>query len=138
MEMLSKIHIAVEGAIAVGKTTLLPKLHSVIASHNIDIDLVLEPVDKWVKCEGKNENWNLLDMMYKDLKTYAATFQMAAAISKIQSLQDASKPCQLVERTLLCQEKVFIPLWSKVTFSWNWIRACLHTFLKWSENMTVL
>ena len=40
MEMLSKIHIAVEGAIAVGKTTLLPKLHSVIASHNIDIDLV--------------------------------------------------------------------------------------------------
>ena len=86
--MLSKIHIAVEGAVAVGKTTLLPKLHSVIASHNIDIDLVLEPVDKWVKWEGENENWKLLDMMYKDPKTYAATFQMAAAISKIQSLQD--------------------------------------------------
>ena len=110
MEMLSKIHIAVEGAVAVGKTTLLPKLHSFIASHNADIDLVLEPVDKWVKWEGKNENWNLLDMMYKDPKKYAATFQMAAAISKIQSLQDATKPCQLVERTLLCQEKVFIPL----------------------------
>ena len=43
--MLSKIHVTVEGAVAVGKTTLLPKLHSVIASHNIDIDLVLEPVD---------------------------------------------------------------------------------------------
>ena len=108
--MLSKIHIAVEGAVAVGKTTLLPKLHSVIASHNIDIDLVLKPVDKWVKWEGKNENWNLLNMMYKDPKRYAATFQMATAISKIQSLQDAAKPCQLVERTLLCQEKVFIPL----------------------------
>ena len=114
--MLSKIHIAVEGAIAVGKTTLLPKLHSVIASHNNDIDLVLEPVDKWVKWEGKNENWNLLDMMFKDPKTYAAAFQMAAAISKIQSLQDAPKPCRLVERTLLCQEKVFIPLLVKNDF----------------------
>ena len=49
-------------------------------------------------------------MMYKDPKRYAATFQMAAAISKIQSLQNAAKPCRLVERTLLCQEKVFIPL----------------------------
>ena len=108
--MLSKIHVTVEGAVAVGKKTLLPKLHSVIASHNIDIDLVLEPVEKWVKWEGKNENWNLLDMMYKDPKRYAATLQMAAAISKIQLLQDAAKPCRLVERTLLCQEKVFIPL----------------------------
>ena len=63
--MLRKMHIAVEGTVAVGKTTLLPKLHSVIASHNIDIDLVLEPVDKWVNWEGENESWNLLDMMYK-------------------------------------------------------------------------
>ena len=54
--MLSKLHIVVEGAVAVGKTTLLPKLHSIIASHNIDIDLVLEPVDKWIQWEGKNEN----------------------------------------------------------------------------------
>ena len=36
------MHIAVEGTVAVGKTTLLPKLHSVFASHNIDIDLVSE------------------------------------------------------------------------------------------------
>ena len=68
MDMLSKMHIAVEGAIAVGKTTLLPKLHSVFASHNIDIDLVLKPIDKWVNWEGKNESWNLLDMMYKNPK----------------------------------------------------------------------
>ena len=110
MDMLSKMHIAVEDAVAIGKTTLLPKLHSVFASHNIDIDLVLEPVDKWVNWEGKNESWNLLDMMYKNPKKFASTFQMAAAISKIQSLQDASKPYRLVERTLLCREKVFIPL----------------------------
>ena len=110
MDMLSKMHIAVEGTIAVGKTTLLPKLHSVFASHNIVIDLVWEPVDKWVNWEGKNESWNLLDMMYKNPKKFASTFQMAAAISKIQSLQDASKLYRLVERTLLCREKVFIPL----------------------------
>ena len=110
MDMLSKMHIAVEDAVAVGKTTLLPKLHSVFASHNIDIDLVLEPVDKWVNWEGKNESWNLLDMMYKNQKKFASSFQMADAISKIQSLQDASKPYRLVERTLLCQEKVFNPM----------------------------
>ena len=114
--MLSKLNIAVEGTVAVGKTTLLPNFHSVIASHNIDIDLVLEPVDIWVHWEGKHENWNLLDMMYKDPNKYAATFQMAAAISKIQLLQDATKPCRLVERTLLCQEKVFIPLLVKKWF----------------------
>ena len=107
--MLSKLHIAVKGAVAVGKTMLLPKLHSIIASHNIDIDLVLEPVDKWIQWEGK-KNWNLLEMMYKNPQKYAATFQMAAAISKIQSLQDTTKPYRLVERTLLCQEKVCIPL----------------------------
>ena len=108
--MLSKLHIAIEGAVAVGKTTMLPKLHSFIASHDIDIDLVLEPVDKWIRWEGENENWNLLEMMYKNPQNYAAKFQMAAAISKIQSLQDATKLYRLVERTLLCQEKVFIPL----------------------------
>ena len=63
-----------EGAVAVSKTTLLPKLHSVIASHNIDIDLVLEPVDKWVQWAGKHKSWNLLDMMYKDPKKFAATY----------------------------------------------------------------
>ena len=114
--MLSKLHIAIEGAVAVGKTTMLPKLHSFIASHDIDIDLVLEPVDKWIRWEGENENWNLLEMMYKNPQKYGATFQMAAAISKIQSLQDATKPCRLVERTLLCQEKVFIPLLVKKWF----------------------
>ena len=46
--MLSKIHIAVEGAVAVGKSTLLPKLHEVFLAKGMDIDLVLELVDKWV------------------------------------------------------------------------------------------
>ena len=41
---------------------------------------------------------------------------MAAAISKIQSLNDSSKPAKLVERTLRCQEKVFIPLLIKNGF----------------------
>ena len=52
--MLSKIHIAVEGAVAVGKSTLLPKLHAVFLAKGIDIDLVLKPVDNWVNWEGQN------------------------------------------------------------------------------------
>ena len=109
--MLSKIHIAVEGAVAVGKSTLLPKLHAVFLAKGIDIDLVLEPVDKWVNWEGQNnKSWNLLELMYQNPEKYASRFQMAAAISKIQSLSDSPKPAKLVERTLRCQEKVFIPL----------------------------
>ena len=109
--MLSKIHIAVEGAVAVGKPTLLPKLHAVFLAKGIDIDLVLEPVDKWVNWEGQNnKSWNLLELMYQNPEKYASRFQMAAAISKIQSLSDSPKPAKLVERTLQCQEKVFIPL----------------------------
>ena len=48
--------------------------------------------------------------MYQNPEKYALRFQMAAAISKIQSLSDSPKPAKLVERTLRCQEKVFIPL----------------------------
>ena len=109
--MFSKIHIAVEGAVAVGKSTLLPKLHAVFLAKDIDIDLVLEPVDKWVNWEGQNnKSWNLLELMYQNPEKYASRFQMAATISKIQSLSDSPKPAKLVERTLQCQEKVFIPL----------------------------
>ena len=108
--MLSKIHIAVEGAVAVGKSTLLPKLHEVFLAKGMDIDLVLELVDKWVNWEGQNnKSWNLLENTQKYGK-YASRFQMAAAISKIQSLSDSPKPAKLVEHTLRCQEKVFIPL----------------------------
>ena len=109
--MLSKIHIAVEGAVAVGKSTLLPKLHAVFLANGIDVDLVLEPGDKWVNWEGQNNtSWNLLELMYHHPEKYASRFQMAAAISKIQSLNDSSGPAKLVERTLRCQERVFIPL----------------------------
>ena len=109
--MFSKIHIALEGAVAVGKSTLLPKLHAVFLAKGMDIDLVLEPVDKWVNWEGQNnKSWNLLELMYQNLEKYASRFQIAAAISKIQSLSNSPKPAKLVERTLRCQEKVFIPL----------------------------
>ena len=70
--MFSKIHIAVEGAVAVGKSTLLPKLHAVFLAKGTDIDLVLEPVDKWVNWEGQNNrSWNLLELMYQNPGKYA-------------------------------------------------------------------
>ena len=70
--MFSKIHIAIEGAVAVGKSTLLPKLHAVFLKNGINLDLVLEPVDKWVNWEGPNsESWNLLELMYQNTEKYA-------------------------------------------------------------------
>ena len=130
-KMLSKIHIAVEGAVAVGKSTLLPKLHAVFLAKGMDMDLVLEPVDKWVNWEGQNnKSWNLLELMYQDPNKYAFRFQMAAAISKIQSLSDSPKPAKLVERTLRCQEKVFIPLLVQNGFLNNLDRSLLCNFFK--------
>ena len=129
--MFSKIHIAIEGAVAVGKSTLLPKLHAVFLAKGIDIDLVLEPVDKWVSWEGPNsESWNLLELMYQNTEKYAFRFQMAAAISKIQSLNDSPKPAKLVERTLRCQENVFIPLLVKNGFLNGLDQSLLANFFK--------
>ena len=129
--MLSKVHIAIEGAVAVGKSTLLPKLHRVFQEKGIDLDLVLEPVDKWVNWEGPNgQSWNLLELMYQNTGKYAFRFQMAAAISKIQSLNDSSKPAKLVERTLRCQEKVFIPLLIKNGFLNDLDQSLLANFFE--------
>ena len=127
--MFSKLHIAIEGAVAVGKSTLLPKLHAVFLAKGIDIDLVLEPVDRWVNWEGpNNKSWNLLELMYQNTEKYAFRFQMAAAISKIQSLSNSPKPAKLVERTLRCQEKVFIPLLVQNGFLNNLDQSLLCNF----------
>ena len=127
--MFSKIHISVEGAVAVGKSTLLPKLHAVFLAKGTDIDLVLEPVDKWVNWEGQNnKSWNLLELMYQNPGKYACRFQMAAAISNIQSLSNLPKPAKLVERTLRCQEKVFIPLLVQNSFLQELDQSLLWNF----------
>ena len=59
---------------------------------------------------------------------------MTAAISKIQSLQDTSKPYRLVERTLLCQEKVFIPLLVKNNFLTELEQSLLEHFFTMVKN----
>ena len=127
--MFSKIHIAIEGAVAVGKSTLLPKLRAVFLAKGMDIDLVLEPVDRWVNWEGQNnKSWNLLELMYQNTEKYAFRFQMAATISKIQSLSNSPNPAKLVERTLRCQEKVFIPLLVQNGFLNNLDQSLLCAF----------
>ena len=59
---------------------------------------------------------------------------MAAAISKIQSLNDSPKPAKLVERTLQCQEKVFIPLLIQNGFLNGLDQSLLANFFKMVRN----
>ena len=40
--MLSKLHVAVEGAVAVGKSTLLPKLHEIFLAEIPSLKMDLE------------------------------------------------------------------------------------------------
>ena len=141
--MLSKLHVAIEGAVAVGKSTLLPKLHEVFLAElpNIKMDLVPEPVDRWVDWKGTNpegSSWNLLELMYQNPEENAARFQIAAAISKIQSLNDSPGPAKIVERTLLCQEKVFIPLLIKNGFLSGLDQSILEQFFHMTRSMTGL
>ena len=139
--MLSKLHVAVEGAVAVGKSTLLPKLHEIFLANNIEIDLVPEPGDRWVDWKGTNPDdgsWNLLELMYQHPEENASRFQMAAAISKIQSLNDSPGPAKLVERTLLCQQKVFIPLLIKNGYLSELDQSILEQFFQMTRGMTGL
>ena len=76
--------------------------------------------------------------MYQHPEENAARFQMAAAISKIQSLNDSPGPAKLVERTLLCQEKVFIPLLIKNGYLSGLDQSILEQFFHMIRDMTGL
>jgi deoxyadenosine/deoxycytidine kinase len=107
-ELANDVHICIEGLIGVGKTTILKILSEQLENElKTEVKIFTEPLDKWV--EFGEHKLNLLDLMYKDPKKYGFPFQTVAYSSKINQLAGKTG-IRLVERSLLAQSKVFIPI----------------------------
>ncbi|KAL4713936.1 hypothetical protein ACJJTC_015590 [Scirpophaga incertulas] len=90
----------VEGNIGSGKTTFLEHFHQFE-----DITLLTEPVDEWRNLKG----WNLLDLMYKDPKKWAMTFQSYVSLTMLNMHRKAiPTPVKLMERSIFSARYCFV------------------------------
>lgn len=104
------IVISIDGNIGAGKSTLLTaikdKLPQVVVIH--------EPVDTWTSLKNK-EGKNLLELFYEDKKRWAYTFQNAAILTRLRTIELALQeplsegkiPVYLCERSVLTDRFVF-------------------------------
>ena len=93
-----------EGNIGAGKSTFLD-----IVRKNLDIDVILEPTDKWQKIGASG---NLLELFYNDTPRWAYTFQSYAFVSRVQALYErelhsTSGTMHLLERSVYCDRYCF-------------------------------
>lgn len=105
------LHIAIEGGIGAGKTTLLDAVVQEFKSFGIDFTGVPEPIEDWT-CYGP-DGQDLLALMYDDPHKYSYLFQVMAMTTKFSQIGPMlwkDKGHLLVERTLMAQQNVFIPL----------------------------
>lgn len=100
-------HVCVEGGIGSGKTTLIRALQANLLTSNINSNIFPEPINIWTAYGS--ERINLLKNMYNDPSEHAFKFQTVAAISRLTQLRDMSG-LSIVERSILSQKKVFVPL----------------------------
>jgi len=101
---MENIHIAIEGNIGVGKTSFC-ELFAKTFPH---ITVCPEPISQW-KSFGSNKI-NLLELYYSDPQKFAYDFQHVALITKLEQLLPFKNCPKLVERSILAQSNVFIPL----------------------------
>jgi deoxyadenosine/deoxycytidine kinase len=99
--------VCIEGNIGSGKSTLLTGLQI----HGFKA--LLEPLDEW-DTYRTNEG-SLLELLYKDPRRYAFTFQMMCLWTRAKALKEAIDECihdgtrvLIVERSLLTSSKVFV------------------------------
>jgi deoxyadenosine/deoxycytidine kinase len=93
--------ILVEGNIGVGKTTLIN-----IFSQEKDVEIALEPVDKWQNLNGIN----LFQRYYKEPNKFFATFQSYVFLTQWQQLKNlkTEKPIIFIERSPFSAKNCFM------------------------------
>ena len=82
--------IYIEGNIGTGKSTFIEKLQSYLNKFDatqLNVKLVLEPVDEWLKTED-SDGQNILQKFYGNQEKWAFTFQMNSFISRVKKIQD--------------------------------------------------
>lgn len=113
------IKVYIEGGIASGKSTFVELLKDFIHefyNQHLDVKLVQEPVDEWMKtCDSDGKN--ILSKFYGDQDRWAFTFQMNSFISrahKIQCVIDEidnnnkhKDPVNRLKPALICERSVY-------------------------------
>lgn len=82
--------IYIEGNIGTGKSTFIEKLQSYLnkfVDTQLNVKLVLEPVDEWLKTED-SDGQNILQKFYGNQEKWAFTFQMNSFISRVKKIHD--------------------------------------------------
>lgn len=91
--------VLVEGNIGVGKSTLLNYFR-----HFDDVEIVAEPIEKWQNLNGSN----LLDLVYRDAKTFGFPFQMYTLLLMLQNhVLNTAKKVKILERSLFSAHNCF-------------------------------
>lgn len=104
--MSFKTVVAIEGLIGAGKSTMINILRKKLENKAQFID---EPVDEWIAMRDEN-NKNLLETFYSDMKRWSYTFQNIAYITRMNRLADALKgepSLVLMDRSLTGDKNTF-------------------------------
>jgi deoxyadenosine/deoxycytidine kinase len=80
-----KTVVAIEGLIGAGKSTMMNILRKKL---NEKAQFIDEPVDEWIAMRDENDK-NLLETFYSDMKRWSYTFQNIAYITRMNRLADA-------------------------------------------------
>ena len=114
-------HVAVEGNIAAGKSTLIKNLKNVIQKcHKVGVEIMLEPVETWTRFGSHQINY--LGLAYNNPSVYSHRFQVMAATTKLDQFQEFKQgevkrnllnpnkkvTILLVERSIETQLEVFL------------------------------
>ena len=101
--------ISIEGNIGCGKSTMLEKV-KMRFQDKPEIVFIPEPVNEWRKIKDK-QGVDLLTNFYKDQEKFSFHFQMAAYISRVASITQASQNPNtkliVIERSIWTDKNVF-------------------------------
>jgi deoxyadenosine/deoxycytidine kinase len=130
------LHIAIEGGIAVGKSSLIDAVVKEFAMLGIVFTGILEPTPVWQSFGP--DRVDLLEMMYDKPADNAFMFQVMAYTTKYQELGPLLRENRdqhlLVERTLDAQKKVFIPLLHQKGYLSNTARYLLVQAIEMADH----
>ena len=131
-----KLHISCEGNIGAGKTTIIEKIKVELQKQNVETTILPEPVEKWTNWTFENSTWNLLDLQYQNKAEFATPFQIVAGITKCNQIHENIKNNEttfLVERSLMSQKMVFVPLLKLTKLNLSIVDNLLETFMHQKE-----
>ena len=126
------IIVSIDGNIGAGKTTLFRELESRF-SNRINFVFLDEPVSTWQTICDEN-GVSLLELFYKDSKSWSFSFQIAAYISRLALLKEAyernPRSIIITERSLNTDRQVF----AKMLYDEGKINSVdYQIYLKWFD-----